>query len=65
MTIAVPELIAKKRDGGELSDVEIKELITSFTRGDVADYQMSAFAMAVFFRSMSAKETTALTQGPP
>ena len=59
--IAVPELIARKRDGGELLPSEIRELIDAFTAGDVADYQMSALAMAVFFRGMTPKETTALT----
>lgn len=57
----VPELIAHKRDGGELTDDEIRALIRGFTAGDVADYQMSALAMAVFLRGMSPRETTALT----
>jgi pyrimidine-nucleoside phosphorylase len=59
--IAVPELIARKRDGGELSPDEIRALIDGFTAGDVLDYQMSALAMAVFFRGMTPKETAALT----
>ncbi|MBN8612234.1 MAG: thymidine phosphorylase [Deltaproteobacteria bacterium] len=57
----VPELIARKRDGGALSPAEIQGLVSGFVRGDVADYQMSAFAMAVFFKGMTAEETTALT----
>lgn len=57
----VPELIAHKRDGGELSDAEIRALIEGFTAGEVADYQMSALAMAIYLRGMSARETTALT----
>ncbi len=57
----VPELIAHKRDGGELTDEEIRALIGGFTAGEVADYQMSALAMAVFLRGMSPRETTALT----
>jgi pyrimidine-nucleoside phosphorylase len=58
---STPELIAKKRDGGELSASEIGQLITGFTAGEVADYQMTAFAMAALLRGMSPAETTALT----
>ncbi len=57
----VPELIAVKRDGGELSEAEIRRLIEGFTAGEVADYQMSALAMAIFLRGMTPRETTALT----
>ncbi len=57
----VPELIAHKRDGGELSETEIRSLIEGFTAGEVADYQMSALAMAIFLRGMTPRETTALT----
>ena len=57
----VPSLIEKKRDGAELTANEINALISAFTRGDVADYQMSAWAMAVFFRGMTAQETQHLT----
>ena len=56
------ELIAKKRDGGRLSSAQIERLIQAFTSGDLADYQMSAFCMAVFFRGMDDPETVALTQ---
>ncbi len=56
------ELIAKKRDGGELAPSEIGELIRALGDGRLADYQMSAFCMAVFFRGMSANETVALTR---
>jgi pyrimidine-nucleoside phosphorylase len=55
------ELIERKRDGGELSDSELSELVLGYTRGDVPDYQMSAFLMAVYFRGLSADETFALT----
>jgi pyrimidine-nucleoside phosphorylase len=55
-------LIAKKRDGNELSDDEIQFLIDGFCKGTVADYQMSAFAMAVCLRGMSQAETASLTQ---
>ena len=58
----VPRLIEKKRDGGQLSTAEIERLIAGFVRGDVADYQMSAWAMAVLFRGMSLQETVDLTR---
>jgi pyrimidine-nucleoside phosphorylase len=58
---SVPELIAHKRDGGELSNEEIARLISGFTSGEIADYQMSALAMAIFLRGMTPRETTALT----
>lgn len=54
-------LIAAKRDGAELSPDEIAWLISGYTRGDVPDYQMAAFAMAVCCRGMTAAETAALT----
>jgi pyrimidine-nucleoside phosphorylase len=55
------ELIAKKRDGGELTDAELSRLIAGLMSGELADYQMSAFCMAVFFQGMTARETAALT----
>jgi pyrimidine-nucleoside phosphorylase len=55
------ELIAKKRDGGALSDAEVRRLIAALGSGELADYQMSAFLMAVFFRGMTDAETVALT----
>jgi pyrimidine-nucleoside phosphorylase len=58
----VCHLISKKRDGGELTDAEIGALIAGYVRGDVHDYQMSAWAMAVFVRGMTVAETAALTQ---
>jgi pyrimidine-nucleoside phosphorylase len=54
-------IIERKREGCELSSEEIHFLIDGFTRGSIPDYQMSAFAMAVFFRGMTAAETAALT----
>lgn len=54
-------ILAKKRDGQELSESEIQFLIRGFVQHTVADYQMTAFAMAVFFRGMTASETVALT----
>ena len=53
----VPSLIEKKRDGGELSSEEIAQVISGFTHGKIPDYQMSALAMAIFFRGMSDMET--------
>lgn len=57
----VPTLIEKKRDGQELSAEEINDLISGFTSGEIPDYQMSAWAMAVSFRGMTAAETQHLT----
>lgn len=57
----VPTLIEKKRDGGELSAEEIEFLIGEFTDDKIPEYQMSAWAMAVFFRGMTAAETRHLT----
>ena len=59
----IPTLIEKKRDGGNLSAGEISALVAGYVRGDVPDYQMAAWAMAVFFRGMNDDETTALTMG--
>ncbi|MEZ4228297.1 MAG: thymidine phosphorylase [Polyangiaceae bacterium] len=56
------ELIIKKRDGLEHPPAEIQALIDGYLRGDVADYQMSAWLMAAFLRGLSDKETVTLTQ---
>jgi len=55
------DLIAKKRDGHALSAEEIRFLISSYVQGDVPDYQMAAWAMAVLWRGMTPRETTDLT----
>ena len=55
------ELIQRKRDGEELRDEELAQLILGYARGDVPDYQMAAFAMAVYFRGLSPRETYVLT----
>jgi pyrimidine-nucleoside phosphorylase len=56
------DLIRRKRDSGELTRKEIEELIAAYTRGDVPDYQMSAWLMAVVLRGMSRQEIAALTE---
>ena len=55
------DLIAKKRDGGELSAEEIQFMVDGYVRGDIADYQMSAMCMAILFRGMTDRETLDLT----
>jgi pyrimidine-nucleoside phosphorylase len=55
------ELIQRKRDGEELSAAELAGLVLGYARGEVPDYQMAAFCMAVFFRGLSRTETFALT----
>src|ERR1700757_5247788 len=56
------DLIRRKRDSGELTREEIEELIAAYTKGDVPDYQMSAWLMAVFLRGMTRPEIAALTE---
>jgi len=58
----IPTLIERKRDGGELSPEEIRQVIAAFTSGEMPDYQMSALAMAILLRGMSTQETAALTE---
>jgi pyrimidine-nucleoside phosphorylase len=55
------DLIIKKRDGGELTTAEIEGFIHGLTRGEIPDYQAAAWAMAVFFRGMTAREMADLT----
>lgn len=55
------DVIAHKRDGGELSDAEIDFFIQGFTHGDIPDYQASALLMAIYLRGMSRRETVDLT----
>jgi pyrimidine-nucleoside phosphorylase len=56
------DIIAKKRDGLELSRDEISFVIQGYTRGDLPDYQMSALVMAIYLRGMTTDETRALTE---
>jgi pyrimidine-nucleoside phosphorylase len=59
--IRAAELIERKRDGGQLEPKEISELVLGHARGEIPDYQLSAFCMAVYFRGLTAEETLALT----
>jgi thymidine phosphorylase len=53
---AVVDLIQAKRDGGTLSGDEVRWLIGAYTRGEIADEQMSALLMAIFFRGLAPAE---------
>jgi pyrimidine-nucleoside phosphorylase len=55
------DLIEKKRDGAELSASEIKYIVNGYTSGAIPDYQMSAMAMAIFFKDMTERERADLT----
>ena len=55
------ELIQRKRDGAELSDAEIGDLVLAYARDEVPDYQMAAFCMAAYFKGLTPAETHALT----
>jgi pyrimidine-nucleoside phosphorylase len=56
------DLIRKKRDAGEHSGEEIEFLVSRYTRGEIPDYQMAAWLMAVWLRGMSRSELAALTE---
>ena len=56
------EIIGRKRDGGEHSPGEIEFLLSGYLKGDIPDYQMAAWLMAVCIRGMTRAETLALTQ---
>ena len=56
------DIIIKKRNGEILSKEEIAFMVNGYTKGEVEEYQMSAFAMAVYFRGMTDLETTYLTE---
>src|SRR5258708_31272525 len=56
------EVIGRKRDGGEHTPEEIEFLLSGYLRGDIPDYQMAAWLMAVCIRGMTRAETLSLTQ---
>jgi pyrimidine-nucleoside phosphorylase/thymidine phosphorylase len=56
------ELIHAKRDGRAIPAADLTALVDGFTRGEIPDYQMAAFCMAVFFRGMDDAEVAALTE---
>src|ERR1043166_7875012 len=56
------DLIQRKRDGEELAPEEIEFLVDGYTSGDIPDYQMSSFLMAVYFSGMSDREVSRLTE---
>jgi thymidine phosphorylase len=60
--ISAVDAIVTKRDGGRLSDEQIDWVVAAYTRGDVADEQMSALAMAILLNGMEAGEITRWTQ---
>ncbi|WP_271397414.1 pyrimidine-nucleoside phosphorylase [Salinicoccus roseus] len=55
------DIIAKKRDGGELSKEEIEHFINGYTDGDIPDYQVSSLLMSIFFNDMTQEERANLT----
>jgi thymidine phosphorylase len=59
--IYVPDLIRAKRDGGELDEGEIRELVSGIADGSVSDAQVGALAMAIVLNGMSSAERIALT----
>src|SRR5947209_16119322 len=60
--LRVVDLIRRKRDGGELTGAEIEHLVSAYTRGDLPDYQVAAWLMAVVIRGMTRSELALLTR---
>src|SRR5438045_6544935 len=56
------DLIQRKRDGEELAPDEIEFMVDGSTRGEIPDYQMSSFVMAVFYSGMTDREVSRLTE---
>lgn len=57
----ISDIIIKKRDGGILTEDEIRFFVEAFTKGEIPDYQMSALLMAIYFRGMTKEGTYRLT----
>ena len=57
----IQEIIAKKRDGKELSKEDIEYFVSKYTDGTITDYQAAALVMAIYINGMNKEETTALT----
>ena len=58
----VPQwIIERKRDGGAVPEADLRAFVAAYAAGDIPDYQMAAFAMAVYFQGMSFAETSVLT----
>ena len=62
MSIRPADVIERKRNGDELPAGDIRELVLGYGRGEIPDYQLAAFCMAVWFRGLSAAETLAMTE---
>jgi pyrimidine-nucleoside phosphorylase len=60
--LALPPLIARKRDGGALTDGEIRALINGATRGSIPDYQLAALLMAIVWRGLTTRELVSWTR---
>jgi len=58
----VPRLIERKRNGGSLTGDELRELVLAYARGEVPDYQMAAFLMAVYFKGLDGGEMSTLME---
>jgi pyrimidine-nucleoside phosphorylase len=58
----VPRLIERKRDGGRLEAGEIRELVLAYAKGQIPDYQVAAFLMAVYFRGLDRDEMNAMME---
>ena len=62
MSSSIVELIAKTRDGLDLQPADVRAIVDGFCRGEVADYQLTAWLMAVYLRGISDAATVALTE---